>query len=213
MSNAWIDNALKPAAMPVAPGPLPVAGNLDMGGPIGITVEPVDQFSLTAAFYDEESRALAVHILPFEPYHSYLEAGDVRIDTDAAGRPVYIEAALNRTEWLIDPRFALPAADEEGTIRFRETRRTYSPGEILASPCRSMACVKFLARRGERVVRFSKDLLFEIADGFLVAVWISAIGLDFGGRRQAKWRVKTASMLRRSGRNWQPYTKGKLSKS
>jgi len=213
MSNAWIDNALKPAHDGMVREPAAELPIVNVGGPMGVLVEPCDQQALTASFYDQESETLTVHILPFEPYHGYLEAGDIRIDTDEEGRPVFIEAAVDRADWKIDPHYMFPAVETNGTIVFRETRRIHSPGEVWASPCRKMACLRFLARRDGHVVRFSKDIMVETADGFLVAVWIRGISLDFGGRKQAAWRAKTAYKLRKSGRQWRACTGRKLSKS
>jgi len=213
MSNAWINNALKPAYDGIVRESAAHTPILNVGGPMGVLVEPCDQPVLTASFYDQESDALTVHILPFEPYHSYLEAGDIRIDTDAAGRPVFVEAAVNRADWKINPQFTFPAVEVNGAITFRETRRIHSPGEVWSSPCREMACLRFLARRDGKVIRFSRDVMIEIADGYLVALWIRGISLDFGGRKQAAWRAKTAYMLRKNGREWRACTGRKLSKS
>ena len=201
---------LRPAKLRAIPACVPSAGEIDVGGPMPVFFARSQHFPQTAAFYDEESDTLSVNILPFEPYHSFLESEDIRIDTDEHGRPVFIEVNRARERWLVDPGFAVPVPETGGTLCFRETRRRFSRGEIRADQRGENVCLKFLARQGKQVTRLGDNLLAETADGFLVAIWVLGIELDFGERKQAKWRVATAQRLRRIGHRWQCCTREKL---
>ena len=169
--------------------------------------------SLAASFYDQETNILSVNILPFEPYDSYVESEDVRIDTDRNGRPVFIEVSRPQDEWHMESELALPVIGEAGILNLRETVRTFPTAEILCDQARKTVCLKFLARKGELVIRLADNMLAEIADGFLVAIWLADVQTDYAGRRQSQWRAATATWLRRNGTNWNPCTKGKLSEN
>lgn len=213
MSNPWVDNVLRSAKdTPVRPA-VPVAEQIGVGGPIPVAAEACEDLPCISAFYDQENDTLSVHILPFEPYYSFLESDEVRIDTDEQGRPVFIEVTCPRNEWRIEPDFSVPADDMGGALRFRETRRRFSPGGIYTDRRRENVCLRFLARPGLQVVRLAKNLLAETAEGFLVALWVLGVELDFAGRKQTKWRAATAAALRRKGRQWQSCTRGELSEN
>jgi|GEM_PF-6996381 len=210
MNNPWVDNALRPAKLMRGCPSAGATGQIGLGGPIPVTVELRDDLPLVAAFYDQESDTLSVHILPFEPYYASVESGDIRIDTDEYGRPVFMEVTRPGEGWHVDPAFSVPVADSDGVLRFREIRRRFSPGTVYADQRRENVCVKFLARQGQEVIRLAENLLAETADGFLVALWVLGLKMDFAGRKQTRWRVATALRLRRSGRRWRCYSRGEL---
>jgi hypothetical protein len=214
MDNPWVSKTLaaysKPASVRRPPAP---DGQLDVGGPIPVAVWPREDTSLVAAFYDQETDILSVNILPFEPYDSYVESDDVRIDADQGGRPVFIEVSRPWSQWRIDPDFSLPEADFDGTINLRETLRRFPSGEIIADRRRETVCLKFLARQGDRVIRLAENMLAETADEFLVGFWLAGVQPDFAGRKQSLWRAATAARLRKSGKSWNPCTRTKLSQN
>lgn len=213
MDNPWLSNTL--AASPSAPVRRAALGdrNLAVGGPIPVSVRPRDEIALAAAFYDQETDILSVNVLPFEPYDSFVESDEVRIDTDRNGRPVFVEIFRPWDKWKIDPELSLPKADFKGAVNFGDTLRRFPSGEIFADRDRKTVCVKFLARRGDQVIRLADNILAETADGFLVALWLTGIQLDFAGRKQSQWRAATAARLRESGRNWNSCTQQKLSEN
>ena len=191
----------------------PHAQELDIGGPIAVRIDPVGHLPCSAAFYDLESETLSVHVLPFDPYYSFLELGDARIDTDECGRPVFVEVPGAQKDWIIDRELKMPEPCEEGTLVFRQTRRRFAAPKVIADNRRETVCSKFLARRGDRMVRVAENLVAETADGFLVALWISAVRLDFAEREQSRWRASVAARLRKEGCQWRCCSGRKLSES
>ncbi len=213
MDNPWVGNLLAPAAPVVKKCPPRLDGRLEGGGPLQVIVRPAAEESCAAAFYDQETNILSVNILPFAPYDSYVESDEVRIDTDQHGQPVFIELSRPRDAWQIVPGLAIPRATDEGTLHLRETLRTFPSAEILTDYDRKALCIKLLARTEELVVRLADNLLAEIAEGFLVAIWLTGVQVDFAGRKQSRWRVATAARLRKKGCTWDPCTRGKLSEN
>jgi len=213
MSNPWVNNVLRSAKHTIPRPAVPAAEQIGVGGPMPVTTEPCKDLPCVAAFYDLENDTLSVNILPFEPYDSFLESDDIRIDTDEQGRPVFIEATCSRNEWRIEPDFSVPTAEMDGTLRFRETRRRFSPGELYTDQRRENVCLRFLARPGHQVIRLAPNLLAEVAEGFLVALWVLGVELDFAERKQTKWRMATAAALRRKGCRWHCCTRGELSEN
>ena len=213
MADIKIDKTSRPVGIGASEATTPRPGELDIGGPIGVRIEPAPFLPSAAAFYDKETETLTVHIMPFEPYCSFLELGHTRIDTDEAGRPVFIEIAQSSKEWRVDSELALPPSDQDAVLRFRQTRRKFASPEIIADPGLKVVCLKFLARRGERIVRVAENLLAEVADGFLVALWVGPVRSDFGEHQQARWRASTASRLRREGKRWQCCSREGLSEN
>ncbi len=208
MSNLWINNVLPPGAVDERP----LANHhpdVEPGGPIPVEVIPARTLPRAAAFYDQETDTLAVNILPFSPYDSFVESEDIRIDTDRFGSPIYIEVARTRKEWEIDPALQVPSSQDDMVLSIRQTTRRFPGGTLIADPTKSFAFIRLLARRGVGVYRIADHLLAELADGFLVGFWIDRIELDFGGRKQARWRAATATALRRSGIAWRPCSAGK----
>ncbi len=214
MDNPWVSKKLaaysEPALVCHTPAP---DGQLAVGGPIPVAVRSREDTSLVATFYDQETDKLFVNILPFEPYDSYVESDDVRIDTDQDGRPVFIEVSRPWNQWRIDPDFSLPTADFDGAVNLRETLRRFPSGEIIADRCRETVYLKFLARQGDRVIRLAENMLAETAEGFLVGFWLAGVQPDFAGRKQNLWRAATAARLRKSGKSWNPCTRAKLSEN
>ncbi len=213
MDNPWVSNAL-PATKPVGTKrSVKPADQLDVGGPIPVTIRARDDSAYAAGFYDQETDTLSVNILPFEPYDSFVESKDIRIDTDQAGRPVFMEISRPRGNWLIEFGLTMPEPEHDGCLYLRDTLRRFPEGEVLTNEGRDVVCVKFLARDGDAVIRLADNMLAEIADGFLVAVWLEGVQMDFAGRKQSQWRAATAARLRKNGSSWNPCTKGKLSEN
>lgn len=213
MANPLIDKSLRMAKERVVSSMAPHALALDIGGPIAVRIDPVGHLPCSAAFYDLESETLSLHVLPFDPYYSFLELGDARIDTDECGRPVFVEVSGAQKDWIIDRELKMPKPCEEGTLVFRQTRRRFAAPKIIADNHRETVCLKFLARRGDRMVRVAENLLAETADGFLVALWFSAVRLDFAEREQSRWRSRVAARLRKEGCQWRCCSGRKVSES
>jgi hypothetical protein len=210
MPNSRIDITLGGLTPEVALSPDPLAYDVGVGGPLPIWIGPCESLPVAGGFYDLECDTLFVHILPFAPYHSFLETDQLRIDTDQRGRPVFLELKRPRTEWRTDPKLTVPQVDTDGILSFRETRRRFTAGEIETDPNCQKVCIRLLARESRQVIRLADNLLVETADGFLVAIWILDVQSDFGGRKQTRWRVETSARLRAEGRNWRICTRGKV---
>ncbi len=194
--------------IPLSPDPL--VYEVGVGGPLPVWIGPCESLPVAGNYYDLDCDTLFVHILPFAPYHSFLETEELRIDTDQRGRPVFIELNRPRTEWRANPQLVVPQPDIDGTLSFRETRRRFNAGEIETDLSCQNVCIRLLARDSQQVIRLADNLLVETADSFLVAIWVLDVRSDFGGRKQTQWRVETSAKLRAEGRNWRICSRGKL---
>ena len=150
------------------------------------------------AFWDTNQELVDYHIVPHSPYHSYIEGDSFRIDTDATGRPVYLESQWNRRNHLIANDLQLPVISATGSVRFLDLRVRFHELSVMSTHCHSVTYIEFeRVPVAEHLSLGSGMILGVSADGCLCGLWLVNALPDPGGCLRARWRSKTWRAVRR----------------
>lgn len=152
-------------------------------------VEPSVSRVYGIVYNDLHDDAVAYHLVPHAPYHSFIEGENFRIDTDAGGYPVYLRIPSVGEGILTAADLTPPSMVECGRLRFLDLRVRYQPVTIRISTSKLLVNIVFLDSDPVRHVSVGPHSIWSIDElGRLCQVWLTGIRSDPTGRRFLRWR-------------------------
>ncbi len=153
---------------------------------------PIERAPLGRGFYQREEELLYVHI-GHSPDHvrffSQLESPSVRLDVDREGRLIFVEVAVPRQRWQVDPEFSAPKAMTSADIRWLDFRTEIRPPEIHTDTSRSQLCLSFSGEELTRSFFLADSIIVQVTnENTLGRLWITDIADDSAGRGLATFR-------------------------
>ncbi|MBD3297299.1 MAG: hypothetical protein GF341_01485 [candidate division Zixibacteria bacterium] len=162
-----------------------------------VQVEPLSQRYYGKVFNDLHAETVGYHLVPHQPYHSYIEADGFRLELDRAGRPVYVSVS----QWSkgADVRPLSPPTDFDlADLRFLDLRIHCGRPVIEYDPDNALLRIVFRDSSDCHHVALEPHAIWSIdTDRNLCALWLRDIVLDPSGRRFLKWRRRAWSRVRR----------------
>lgn len=153
------------------------------------------------SFLDPHEGLLEYHVVPHDRYASYIDAGGLRVDVDAAGCPVLIELDLKASKVLSVNTIDDPAVDRLQRHRFLDFPVQHRAARVRIDRRKGLYHI-VLSRRDpvERWI-FAPGAAWEIdSDSCLVGIWLADVIEDPSGCRRAAWRAGV----------WRAYRQGRL---
>ena len=153
---------------------------------------PIECAPLGRGFYQREEELLYVHI-GHSPDHvrffSQLESPTVRLDIDREGRLIFIEVAVPKQRWQVDPEFSVPPVIPFADVRWLNFRSEIRPPEIYTDTNRSRLCLVFSDNESGRKFHLADSIIIHVTDqNTLGRIWITDITDDSAGHRLATFR-------------------------
>ena len=146
-------------------------------------------------FYQLEEDALYVQIGLFtgnRPFFSYLESEHTRFDIDRNGRLIFIEIALPRRQWPVDPDLKPPEIIEPADIRFLNFRDQFPTPRLATNKRRTRLALLFDDVSPVRNYYLAEHVIARVDQSdHLAAVWIDDIIDDLAGQEIGAARRKS----------------------
>jgi hypothetical protein len=143
-------------------------------------------------FYQLEEDSLYVQIGEFDNRHrffSFIDGDTLRMDFDREGRLLFVELAVPRRTWPVDPGLAAPLPYQSRDIRWLDFRGTIAQPAVTASPDRTLIRLRFSDSAPVRTIALASSVFLQVAeDQSAVALWVTRIDDDFAGREIAAFR-------------------------
>lgn len=147
---------------------------------------------LGRGFYQLEEDSLYVQIGEFDNRHrffSFIDGDRLRMDFDKEGRLLFVELAVPRRTWPIEPGLAAPLPYQSRDIRWLDFRGTIAQPAITASPERTLVRLRFSDAAPHGTIALASSVFLQVAeDKSAVALWVTQIDDDFAGREIAAFR-------------------------
>ncbi len=169
-----------------------------------VQIEPLTQRYYGKVFNDLHAETVGYHLVPHQPYHSYIESECFRLEADRAGRPVYV--AVSQWPGNVDIRPLTPPPNFDlAELRFLDLRIHCGRPLIQYDPDNALMGIVFKDSSDCQHLALEPHAIWSIdTDRNLVALWLRDIVLDPTGRRFLKWRRRAWSRVRRD------FTAGRL---
>lgn len=150
------------------------------------------------AFWDPQQELLEYHVIPHGPYDSFLQGEALRIDTDEAGHPVFVELSWNRALHQRVRELRTPKASRPGLIRFLDLRVRFSELKVMSTVNQSTTCIIFKEALQLEYWAVGRCSLWGIDGlGHLSELWVIDAKSDPSGLRRARWRSESWKRVRR----------------
>jgi len=145
-------------------------------------------------FYQLEEDSLHVQIGHFSKHRrffSYLESENVRFDLDREGRLIFIEVAVARRQWIVDPLITPPEVVEAADIRWLDFRAAVNEPSLLCSSDRTLLLLKYASKTKLQNYHLADTVIAQVDESNrLAAMWITDIIDDLAGQEIAAFRKK-----------------------
>jgi len=172
--------------------PDPEVGLLSIGtrSRLRVVTEPVKaRVHAAQAFWDLHAGTIEHHIVPHDPYHSFIRGDGFRIETDAHGHPVFVELIVPKclrgsvSDLTRTPRVDCPA------IRFLDLRVRFHEQRTILDVDKAMVFIDLGRTRQARWLSSDGSSSWAVdPDECLAGIIISGIRLDTTGGLKMAWR-------------------------
>lgn len=156
---------------------------------------PTEPILLGRGFYQLEEDSLYVQIGPFSKkrrFFSYLESESVRFDLDREGRLMFIEVAMARRLWKVDPGIKPPRMVEPADIRWLDFRERVEGPVLLTTARRTCLLLRYNSSTSLRSYYLAENVIAQVdKNSELAAIWITDIIDDMAGQEIGAFRKRT----------------------
>ncbi len=153
---------------------------------------PAELFVSGRGFYQLEESALYVQIArpsTDSRFFSYLEAPDLRLDFDRAGRLLFIEVSAGRHTWQVDEHMTLPTSLGYADIRWLDFRSQIPPPSLLTNRERTTLLIRFDDQPISHSYALADTVIVQTTeDSCLARIIITDIKDDLAGQDIAAFR-------------------------
>lgn len=153
------------------------------------------------AFLDPHDGVIEYHVVPHDRFASYIDAGGLRVDVDAAGCPVLIELDLKDSNVLSDNTIDEPTVDRLRRHRFLDFPIQHRRARVSMDRRNGLYHIVLSRRNPVERWMFAPGAAWEVdSDSCLVGIWLADVIEDPSGCRRAAWRAGV----------WRAYRQGRL---
>ncbi len=151
-------------------------------------------------FFDPHEATLEYHVVPHDPYFSFIESRGLRIDVDSTGSPVFVELDLQ----LLHPKtldiLEIPHYSELCRQRFLDFPVQIAPPRVTTDRDKSLYHIRFSRLVPAERWSFAPGGIWELdQDSCVVGLWLYDIVGDPSQSRRMAWRAGT----------WRAYRQGR----
>lgn len=153
---------------------------------------PAEPIAPGRGFYQLEEESLFVQIGPFAAprrFFSFLDSDGVRMDFDRHGRLIFVELAMPRRRWSVQPRLSPPQIVEAADIRWLNFRDLVARPRVFANDRKTI--VKMAFSEVERPLNYyvAESVILQTDQDFgLAALWVTDITDDIAGQEISAFR-------------------------
>jgi hypothetical protein len=151
-------------------------------------------------FFDPHDSALEYHVIPHDPYFSYIETRGLRIDVDSSGAPVFVEVNLPFLRPKVLGSLQIPAFTELCRHRFLDFPIQIAPPRVAVNCDKSLYHIRFSRLAPCERWSFAPGGIWELdSESCVVGLWLYDIISDPSRAKRMAWRAGT----------WQAYRQGR----
>ena len=155
---------------------------------------PIEPILPGRGFYQLEEDSLYVQVGPFSKkrrFFSYLESENIRFDLDREGHLIFIEVAVARRLWKIDPGTKPPMVVEPADIRWLDFRERVKDPVLLTAASRMCLLLRFNSKTSLRSYYLAEEVIAQVdEEDELAAIWVTDIVDDLAGQEIGAFRKK-----------------------
>jgi hypothetical protein len=151
-------------------------------------------------FLDPHESTLEYHVVPHDPYHSFIESRGLRIDVDSTGSPVFVELDLRLIRPKVLDPLEMPRYSELCRQRFLDFPIQIAPPKVATNIDNSLYHIRFSRLAVAERWSFAPGGIWELDQGScVVGLWLYDIIGDPSRSRRMAWRAGT----------WRAYRQGR----
>lgn len=152
-------------------------------------------------FSDPHEATLEYHVVPHDPYHSFIGSRGLRIDVDSHGSPVFVELELGLIDSKTISTLEIPDYSELCRHRFLDFPIQVAPPRVVTNQDNSLYHIRFSLLAPVERWSFAPGGIWELdGDSCVVGLWLYDIIDDPSRSRRMAWRAGT----------WRAYRQGRL---
>lgn len=142
-------------------------------------------------FYDLHEEVFELRVKTSQRLAAILQARQLSLDLDEAGRLAYLEVTRPRGLWEVSARHQPPAEYCRAEASFGLLPVFLPAPKFYTDLDRTCLCVEFSAQAGWRSVEVAKQVIVDIDRHYrLLRVWVLGIEEDFSFRKRLAWSQK-----------------------